>query len=162
MSNSKMSKQAQENSARKKSLEERMAAQKAAELAFKRKRALIIGGIALGVVVIIVLIVLWSSSAGGGAAATVSDGVQRVTTSSGGGGSENITVKAGTQVVWTINASRNLGCRGGFQADSGLGISKTSLKAGQENTVKFTPKKKGTYTLRCQSMGMIYCKVTVI
>ncbi|MDR2634986.1 MAG: hypothetical protein LBC13_03280 [Clostridiales bacterium] len=100
-------------------------------------------------------------SVGGGTAATMSDGVQRVTTNSGSGGSSNIAVKAGSQVVWTINASSNLGCMGGFQANGSLGISKTALKAGQANTVRFTPTKKRTYMLRCQSMGMNYCTVTV-
>lgn len=160
MSNSKRNKHAQANIARNKRIEERMAAQKAAAAALKRKKIYILGGIAAGVILIIVLFVLWGPAIGG-SSATMDGSVQRVSTSSNGGGSSNITVKSGTEVVWTISASSNLGCMTGFKANASLGIGGKTLSAGKSNTVRFTPKKKGTYTLRCTSMGMTYCKVTV-
>jgi plastocyanin domain-containing protein len=148
---------------KKKNLAARLAAQRAAERALNRKRAITIAVIVLIIGAGVVLFTLWGPGIGSGPAseASFSGGEQLVTTSSGGGGSGSISVRAGTKVVWTINAGRSLGCQTGFQANGDLGIARTALKAGETTTVTFTPSKKGTYTLRCLSMGMRYCTVTV-
>ncbi|MDR3216960.1 MAG: cupredoxin domain-containing protein [Clostridiaceae bacterium] len=138
--------------------EEELAAKKAAELALKRKRFIMIGVISAVVITAIVLMAVLIPRSSGGTSATISTDVQTVTTSSGSSGSGNITVKAGVPVSWTINASQSLGCMTGVK-QSTLGINKT-LSSGTANTVRFTPTKKGTFTVTCPS-GHFFCRITV-
>ncbi|MDR1917559.1 MAG: hypothetical protein LBQ05_01075 [Christensenellaceae bacterium] len=127
----------------------------------KRKQIITIICVSVAVLVLSVSLVIWGGGNNGGIAATLDGGIQRIATQSNSSGSKSITVESGKEVVWTINAGSSLGCMKGFKANSALGISQTELTAGGSKTVRFTPSTKGTYTLRCLSMGMTYCKVIV-
>lgn len=61
------------------------------------------------------------------------------------------TVKSGTPVLWNINGQNVYGCQGSIKSPT-LGIDVVNLKQG-ENTVEFTPIKKGIFAFSC-SMGM--------
>jgi plastocyanin len=144
----------QESLARRKSLEERLAAQRAAELAKKRKKFIIIGGAVAALAAVIVLIVIFAGGAGGGS----SDGVRTVTTTMTVNGSSDISVKAGTPVKWTIKGgSGNLGCMDGVRSSL---FEFRSVKSGQNTTVSFTPQNAGSYTVYC-SHGVRVCTITV-
>jgi plastocyanin domain-containing protein len=136
-------------------LSKRYAKQQAAA---KRKKIITAGCIAVAVFVVMVSFVIWNNNSGGDSI-SATDGI--VATQSTGRGGENITVEAGKEVVWTITADRYLGCYGGFKANSSLGIKATTLSAGSSKTIKFTPTEKGTYTLRCIQMNMVYSVITV-
>jgi plastocyanin domain-containing protein len=123
----------------------------------KRRNMIITACVIVSVLVICLSLVLWNKTTD--SSSTVING--SITTQSGSGGGENITVEAGKEVVWTIEADRRLGCFGGFRANTDLGIQRTVLNAGNTKTVRFTPTKKGRYTLKCISMGMTYAVVTV-
>jgi plastocyanin domain-containing protein len=122
----------------------------------RRKRIIIVACVSAAVLVLTLSLVIWGGNKGGSTAVNNSP-----ITSSGVRGGTNITVQAGKEVVWTINAGNSLGCYDGFRANSSLGIPQTELTAGASTTVRFTPKKTGSYTLRCLSMGMPYNKITV-
>jgi plastocyanin domain-containing protein len=142
MSNNK-NKQAALNAARKKSLEERLAAQQAAEQAaakaLKRKRYTI-GGIALGSILVIISIIIIATAGG-------ADGVQTRSTVMTAAGSSDITVEVDVPVKWTITgASEDLGCMDGVSSQF-FGLQ--SVSRGKKTTVSFTPASIGSYTVYC-------------
>jgi plastocyanin domain-containing protein len=110
--------------------------------------------------IILVVVILWSPlfhGTGEAGTGTISGGVQTVSTSVGSSSYGTITVKAGTPVKWNINFTGG-GCIQYIRIPE-FGISKT-LNSGSSNTISFTPKKPGTYTVRC-SMGMYTGKIIV-
>jgi plastocyanin len=138
-----------------KNLKERLAAQAAAEIAAKRQRYLIIGGIAAVAVLAIVLVVVLISA---GKTARMSGGSQTVGTTMTIRGSSDITVKAGTPVLWSIKgASGDLGCMDGVRSQF---FSFKGVSSGKTTTVSFTPETKGTYTVVC-SHGVTVCVIKV-
>jgi plastocyanin domain-containing protein len=154
MANSR-NQRAADNIARRKSLEERMAAQKAAALAVKRRNITIIGGAAFAVVLAIVLIAVFAA---GNKKASVSGGTQTVSTTMNSGGSQDITVTAGMPVKWSITGNGNLGCMNAV-ACSGL-FGQKAVRSGATTTVSFTPSGKGDYTVVCEH-GNKVCTIHV-
>jgi plastocyanin len=138
-----------------KSLEERMAAQRAAEAALKRKRYLIAGGAVLAAALAIMLIVVFASA---GKTADMSGGRQTVATTMTSRGTSDIAVKAGTPVTWTIKgASGDLGCMDGVRSQL---FAFKSVSGGKSTAVSFTPENKGTFTVYC-SHGVKVCVIKV-
>lgn len=92
--------------------------------------------------------------------AVVKDGIQVVNTSLSPGRYEEITVKVGMPVKWTINAEKGAinGCNYIFLIPE-YGIEK-KFQIG-DNVIEFTPTKAGTFSYSCW-MGMIRSKITVI
>jgi uncharacterized cupredoxin-like copper-binding protein len=134
------------SSASKKSLEERMAAQKAAETAAKRKRGFLIGGISAGAAIVITLIIIFSTI-----------GAANPTTTVNAKGCRDITVSAGKEVVWTINAANELGCM--VSVKSSL-FTEKKLTPGKTTTVTFTPTTKGNVTVYCLH-DVVVCTIKV-
>jgi plastocyanin len=139
-----------------KNLRERLAAQAAAEAAAKRQRYTIIGIVAAVAVLAIVLVVVLVT---GGKTASMSGDSQTVGTTMTIRGSSDITVKAGTPVIWTIRgASGDLGCMDGVRSQF---FAFRGVSAGKTTTVSFTPPTiKGTYTVYC-SHGVKVCEIKV-
>ncbi len=104
--------------------------------------------------------VLWSDSATDGTAiSTIDGGTQYVTTSLHSNGYDDIQVKAGIPVVWTIEVDENNlnGCNNTIVLSAFN--QQVTLSAG-EVVISFTPEKEGIYTYSCW-MGMLKNTITV-
>ncbi|MDR0856623.1 MAG: hypothetical protein LBM78_04365 [Clostridiales bacterium] len=146
------------SAATKRSIEERMAEQRAQEKRKKRNKLIAVlsavGAVALAVVIIVVVAVH-------DVRAKDVDGVQTVTTTMTARGSNDITVKAGKQVKWTIKGGAgDLGCMNEVNC-SKLSFGGRAVFSGRSTVVTFTPAKKGTYTVVCEH-GNTVNTITVV